>query len=246
MSPPDEGQVAGDVLDEGKQVALLGRNSEAVQELLNIPAPHVRIQEVPFVFRKTIEVIKDAEGKEIEKRESRRAPFKLQLPYPTFEGLRHELSDPKVQEYVLNNLGDAVYAAARLQVDDDLNPVNSQEQLDLSKLTLHYLAYQPLSERRGTGIPKEVWEAFAKDWIIVMPAVAGKTQDQATNSAKILLSRLQLVKSNKKIVEALRNQLAMWFQHTTQGEEFSEVYQFLEEKAKEFLAVDEAKLLDNI
>lgn len=176
----------------------------------------------------------------------KRETIALDLNYPTLDGVINALSDPKQAEFIIDVLSDEIYKAARLQVGDETKPVSKQEELDESKLTLEFLANQPKAERTGGGISKEIWEEFSKDYLEVMPAATGKTADQVSNAAKLLLAKFQPVKTNKKVIAFLQEQLALWFSSTPNAEDYQECYEFLNEKAKTLLDADEASLLANL
>lgn len=244
-----------------KVIAVSGKNADVVAKLAALPKPAIAMKEVEFSFKtprsdkKAPEFLADKVtknpdagkpvdelGKVLEKRPS----IKLAIPIVTFDGLLEALSDDKQQQFILDIIEEYIITAAKQQVSpvaDETKPVNDQESLDISKLTLNFLANQPRAERRGGGIAKEIWEAFAKDYVEVMPAVSNKTAEQVGNAAKILLSKFQLVKTHKNVISYLQTQLALWFQNTKQAEEFAECYEFLDAKAKTLLAADESNLL---
>lgn len=176
----------------------------------------------------------------------KRPTVELALPIPTEDAIPVMLADEKQRAFLLSLLEAAVYQQARDQIGDEAKPVNKQEELDLSKLTVDYIANIPPSERRGGGISKETWEEFAADYIAVMPSITGKTSEQLGNAAKLFVARLQPVKTQKKVLKFLQEQLDMWFANTQSAEDFSDVYEFLSEKVKSFLAADETSLLANL
>ena len=151
----------------------------------------------------------------------KRATIELAIPVPTVEGVIQMLNDPKQTEYLLEVLAEQAYKAARDQVGDDAKPVNKQEEL-------------------------EVWEAFSEDYIAVMPAITSKSAEQVGNACKLLIAKFQPVKTNKKVIEFLKGQLALWFSSSTNAEEFQECYEFLDAKADTLLKADEAALLANL
>ena len=209
--------------------------------LEEIEAPLTINQEVAFHFKATV----DPDTKE---KNEKRATIKLQLPLVTFEGLIAALSkqDAKITEFVLDCLNDQIIQAARTQINDDTKPVNSQEELDLSKLALEAIAYMPKAERRGGGIAKEIWEAFGKDYIEVIMASAGKKLEQAQNASVLLMKKLQTVKTNKKVLKYLDGMLDVYAANSQNLEEFQECVEFLKGKAKVFLETDEEALLQNL
>ena len=195
----------------------------------------------------------------------KRPTVELLIPVPTMEGIIARMQDEtrtkndkgeedkltngeKVQNLILELLADLTANHGRLQVADEKNPVNKQEELDLSKLDLTYIANIPPAERRGGGISKETWEAFFKDYTTVMQEVTGKKKEQVENAAKLLVARLQPVKTQKKILAFLKDQLNLWFTSTSDEarEELGEVQEFLTNKIDEFSKRDEAELLANL
>lgn len=233
------------------------------------PAPKVPDSPIPgTIFRPTkFHFKKDELG-------NKRPTVELLLPVPTWEGfaalatsdeqLKNEKGEvvtqkvdgkdvpvtvgEKVRALVQEMLADLVAGQAREQVGDEKNPVNKQDELNLNKLSLAYIAALPPAERRGGGISKETWEGFFKNYVEVMVAATGKKKEQVENAAKLFVSRLQPVKTQKKILAFLKEQLALWFSSAGQEaqEEFAEVYEFLGNKIDEFSKRDEAELLANL
>lgn len=179
---------------------------------------------------------------------NKRPSLNLILNVPTIEGIIQALSDPKQAEYIQEVLAQEIHKAARMQVGDDKSPVNKQEELNQDILSINALANMPKAERRGGGISKEVWEAFAKDYIEVMPGVTGKKLDNIVNASKIFIAKFQPAKTNKPVLKFLKTQLALWFDSTSQDskEEFADCYEFLDNKVDTLLAADEASLLANL
>lgn len=177
---------------------------------------------------------------------NKRKTIELMLPCPTAAGAAAMLRDEKQTTYLLEVLESEVYKQAREQVGDEVKPVNLQSELDETKLTMEYIANLPKAERRGGGIAKEIWAGFAADYIAVMPSLTGKNAEQVGNAAKLLTAKFQPVKTNKKVIAFLKEQLGMWFTNTSNAEEFAEVYDFLDKKAEVLQLADEAALLANL
>ena len=183
---------------------------------------------------------------------NKRPPVSLKIPAPTIEAVVAFLNndtDGKNKEYLLDLLAEQIKEQARQQVADDDKPVNSQEELDLAKLTLEYISHIPASERKAGGIDKEVWAAFAKDYIAVMPGVTGKSADAVGVAADLLAKRFRAVANRKDVLKKLAEYLELWFTSTTpeKQEEFADVYEFLSKKAKELLAAtDTEQMLANL
>lgn len=214
-------------------------------KLHNLPVASVAFVDVPFHF-------KSVTNPETKEKIPARPKITLSIPHVTFNGLIEKLgaedpANPVIQNYVMRLIRDDAIAAARIQVGDEDKPVNSQDELDLSKLTLDYLANQPESERRGGGIAKEVWEAFEKNYVAVKVAM-GKEVEKASNAAKIFVKKLQPVRTQKNILNFLKGELDTWYQGTDKEaqEEFSGVYEFLVTKVDTFMKIDDAALLANL
>jgi hypothetical protein len=206
-----------------------------INTLKRVEAPHVINHEAKFTF-KAVDKLTGL----------KRAPVSLVLPVPTWEGLVAVLETEKGQKYFLELAADAVIEQARNQVNDEANPVNDQTGLNLEKLDLLYIASMERVDRRGGGIPKELWELFALDYLEIMPGLQNKPKEVVETALKIFIGRCQSVKDKKPVLARLREFLDLWLTNTTQGEELSEVYEFLLLKITTFMASDGMELLDKL
>ena len=194
---------------------------------------NVKLEPVKFNFRKDKEL------------GTKRPSVELAIPVPTIDGILAILSNGgKALDLLQEAMFNVIYDQARTQVDTDESI--DQSKLDLTKLSWDAIANLPKAERTGTGIPKEVWEEFGKDYIEVMPAVSGKNAEAVGNASKLLVGKLQGCKTNKKILAFLKEQIAVWFAHTPNAENFADVYEFLDKKAETLLKADDAALLANL
>lgn len=215
-----------------------GADESTVQKLKHIvPAGTTLVENKKFGFRAT----KDELGQE-----KKRTPLLLSYPVPTFDGLVTALEDEKNQAYVLSMLGDAIHAAVRSQIDDEEAWEKAGSALDFSKLTLGYLANVPAAERRGGGIAKEVWADFAKNYIDTMVAATGKEVEKVEKAAAIFIAKLAPVKTNKKVISFLDEQLDMYVNSSKEVEDFEDVIVFLKNKIATLLAADDSVLLENL
>jgi predicted Zn-dependent protease len=176
----------------------------------------------------------------------KRPTINLVLMTPTLEGILSALQDTKQAQYIIDLVSADIYKGARSQVGDEQKPVNKQEELDTSKLTIEAIANMPKAERTGGGISKEVWEEFGKDFLAVMPGITGNTVEHVGNAAKHLIAKFQYVKNQKKVISFLKERLNLWYSNTPNAEEFAECFDFLDEKAATLLQADEASLLSNL
>jgi len=207
-----------------------------------VTAPLYNIRELKFSFKK--QVLKDADGNPIKDElgvEKKRPPVVLNVKVPTFEGLLTEISDPNVANFVLDLVEEAIKDQVRQQLSDEENPVNRQEELDEKKLTLSYIANIPRSERTGSALSKEVFEDFGKDYIEVMQQF--RAVEKVTHAAKLFMGKLNSVKTDKRILKLLREQLATWAENTKQLEDLQEVYVFLDNRISTFLKKDDVDQL---
>ncbi len=213
-----------------------------MEDINSIQEPLFVMKEEKFGFR-TVE----EENKELgEKFKSKRPDVKLAIPIPTLRGIAVALHDPQQQEYILGLVADAIISAARSQISDKNKPVNKQEELDLSKLTLEYLANEPKAERKGYGISEETWEAFKKDYISIMPEIVNRDVTKVTNVAIIFEKRLGPVRTNKPVLKALENYLHLWAQHSPNIEEFTPIYELLNSKFETYLNLTDEDYTKNI
>jgi hypothetical protein len=197
----------------------------------------VDVKEFKFHFKK----VKD----ESTGLESKRPTVELALPVPSIEGIVAILeAGGKGLELIVEAVQDIVLARARELVNEKEDI--SQDNFPLAELAWEKIANLPKAERRGGGIPKEVWEEFAKDYIAVMPAVTAKTPEQIGNAAKILLNKFNAVKTNKPVLKLLKTQIGLYAEHSPQAETYAECVQFLLEKAETLINMDDAALLANL
>ena len=192
---------------------------------------------VKFNFRK----VKD----ETTGLETKRPSVELELPLLTVEGI------VKIFEVGGKQLDLLVEAVREVQISRARELVNdkediTQESFPFAQLTWEAIANLPKAERRGGGIPKEQWEEFSKDYIAVMPSVTGKTIEQVTNAAKLMLNKFQQIKTNKVVLKLLKEQLGIYANTSPNAEQYQDCVSFLVEKAEVFLNMDEAALLANL
>ena len=191
--------------------------------------------EVKFSFR----TVKD----EATGLSSKRPTVELALPLLSVEGIVAALQAGGKQ------LDLVIEAVRQIQIDRARELVNEKEDITadnfpFAELEWEKIANLPKAERRGGGIPKEVWEDFIKDYISVMPGATGKTVDQVTNASKLLATKFQTVKTNKPVLKLLKEQIAIYVTNSSQAESFSDCVNFLVEKADALLNMDEAALLE--
>lgn len=222
-------------------------------KLSNIPPTLYNPTEVSFGFR-GIEVVPkqlDDKGKPVK---TRRPTVKLALPLPTIEGIIEVITGGEAKEaerarlWLVSLVSDQVIAAARAQVspeDSDEKEVNTQDELDYSKLTLAYLTAQPLGDRRGGGIDKATWEAFGKDYIETMLTLGGDAK-KIGRQIDYLGKKFAPIKTNKPVIKKLVSFLDTYILKTANAEDFAECVDVLKKKAETLLSADDAALVELI
>lgn len=211
----------------------------------------IQVQEVDIKKDKDGNVVstaavtnKDGTPKMIDKVIPAPAPLELEIPLVTTEDLAAILQAPNNEKQValiLESMNAQILEQAREQVNDPDADVRTKG-LDLTKLTFEFIANLPPSQRRGSAIPDEKWEAFSADYVDVMQH-HGKDEAKAKTGAKLLVRKFQPVKMNKKVVSALKDNLQLWFTNSPNAEEFQDIYENLMGKADTILATDEDAIL---
>lgn len=177
--------------------------------------------------------------------ETRRETVDLALPFPSVEGIVAILEAGGTQLELLTDVIENVIISVARDIIAD-NPSINASNFPIDKVSWEAIANMPKAQRRGGGIPKETWEEFAKDYIAVMPGVTGKTVEQVTNAAKILLNKLQQVRTNGPVLELLVQQLAIYAENSQNVAEFQDCIAFLLNKADVYLNTSPEELLANL
>ena len=181
-----------------------------------------------------------------------REAVELIVPYPSVQGLidiiegKHltEGQPNKGLELLLDVMRDTVNSACRdiLYEDFKLNAAN----FPVNAVSWEFIANIPKVQRRGGGSPKETWEAFAEDYLTIMPDVTGKSVEAVTNAAKCLSAKLTTCRTNKPVLNLLVEQLAIYAEASESIEEYQECVAFLLNKADTFLNTTDEDLLSNL
>lgn len=204
----------------------------------------VDIKETNFHFRKVQNEVKDPEtGKVTGKIETKRPTVALPVPVPSLEGIIEILGagEGKGVDLLLEAVAAVILEQAREYIND--NEGVNEANFPYEKLSWDYIANLPKAERRGGGISKEVWEDFANDYVAVMPAITGKKEESVKLAAKVFVTKFAGNTTNKPVLRLLRDQLALYANNTTQGEQFAPCIEFLNDKLEKLLNTDETNLL---
>lgn len=172
----------------------------------------------------------------------KRPTVKIPLPVPSVEGIIEILQAGGKQLELLQEAVSAIIIEnAREWINE--NEAANEDNFPYAKMSWEAIANLPKAERRGGGIPKEVWEAFAKDYIAVMPAVTGKTKEQVEKATKIYLTKFSTCQTDKKVLQLLKDQLAIYITNTTEGESYADCVAALDKKVETLLEADSTNLL---
>ena len=175
--------------------------------------------------------------------ESKRLPVEVKLPTPSVEGLIAILeAGGKQLELLLAAATDVVIAQARSILND--NEQVTSENFPVDQCIWEFIANMPESEKRGRGIPKEVWDDFTEDYKTTMPQITGKTSEQVQLAAKLFAAKLAPVKTNKKALAKLQEQLAIYLNNAQNAETYIDCVKFLDEKITSLLTAESAPVED--
>lgn len=178
--------------------------------------------------------------------ETKRESIKIHIPVPTWEeviGLIEAGTAAEATDVAKNNLQmlqdamfNVIYAqAADLAKDNaDLTSAN----FPLSELDWEKIANAPEAERKSRGISKEEWADFAEDYLTAMQAITGKDEKRVANAVAAMVEKFVKVKSDKKIVAILRDQLVVYAEQAPNAANFYKVIEFLLKKADALLEAE--------
>ena len=232
----------GNNVVEKQELKIIPAENPTKEELATIVAEvrsQMKVETVPtpteFTFRKQ---------KDDSVIEYKRDTLVVPLPIPTINGVLSIIEEGgKGAELLREAVTEVIKTQARSLISEDekLNAAN----FPYDQLSWDFIANMPKASRKGGGIPKEIWEGFVKDYIEVMQEVTDKTLEQVTFAAKLFNAKLQPVKTNKKVLSVLEEQLGVYANAEQANlEEFAEVIEFLAEKITTFKETSESSILE--
>ena len=160
--------------------------------------------------------ITDENGNEIG-RTKKQPSLTVDLPGPSIDEVIAMLQAGGAEAVLLmTQIGDTIYQAARGQFDevieqfgDDDSKEVTADMLNYDQLSISYLANLPPSSRGVQAISDEEWQAFFEDYLAVMVAATGKTEDRIKNHIN-LFKKPQKAKANKEVLKVLVDQLDIY------------------------------------
>lgn len=203
--------------------------------------PLVDLKEVTFNFRKQT----DPETKVETKRDS----IVGRILVPSVEGIVAILQEGgKGLELLLQSVESTLVEYAKQVIGDDTSITT--ETFPADKITWAELANLPDTDRRGRGIPKEVWEDFIASYVEHMPAIIGKPVEVVKKQASILAQKFQPLRTHEKKNELLPKfleMLTLYANNVSDAEQFAAPIEFLVKKADQFMNQDATTdLADNL
>ena len=192
-----------------------------------------------------------------DKLDNKRPTVEVKGPVPSVEGI---IAILQAGGKGLALLQDAMYDVVRGAIGADVSDDEKYSQATLDAATLTFknadgtettlpkysweaIANQPKEDRRASSIDQATWEGFAKDYIEVMPGVTGKTAEAVTNATVVYLKKFSLVKTNKEVLSKLKDQLALYTEHSKNAEQYQEILDLLVSKADGYLGANDVELL---
>lgn len=164
------------------------------------------------------------------------------LPVPSVEGIIAILTKGGKE---LELLQDAIYDVVRGVVADWVgsDESNGADKFNPADFTWEKIANMPKEDRRSSTISPEVWEGFSKSYMDTMPSVTGKTAEAVANAVQVYLKKFAMVKTNKPVIQKLKEQLGLYMEHAKDAEDYQEVLDLLIRRADTYLAADDVQAL---
>lgn len=198
---------------------------------MNAPAtaaPSVSLVEMKFRFKK-------------DKMGNQRPTVELKsVPFPNENYVITILEKGgKELKLLLEVMAGTVRSAAASIVSDDEKV--TAENFPLEKVSWEAIANQERAER--ATISTETWEAFGKEYLEIMPALTNKSPEQLSNAIQVYLKKFAIIKTNKKVLEKLKEQLTIFVENTKNGEDFADILELLQGKLELYLNSNDVELL---
>jgi hypothetical protein len=145
----------------------------------------------------------------------------------------------KELKLLMEVMASTVRSAAAAIVSDDEKI--TADNFPMEKVSWEAIANQERAER--ATISQETWEAFAKEYLEIMPALTNKTPEQLGNAIQVYLKKFAIIKTNKKVLEKLKEQLTIFVENTKNGEDFADIIELLQGKLELYLNSNDVELL---
>lgn len=171
----------------------------------------------------------------------KRPTLTLEHDVPSVEGIMEMLSsgDEKVTGLIASVVQGVVISHLRDYVDSDsdFDQAKCEALASEGKLSIEAIANLPKSER--SMLTKENLEAFAKDYIAIMPRVTGKKEKKVVAAAGLFIERYKRVAGDNAVLTVLQEQLNTFIENA--GDEVVSKHEkaltYLVAKVEELLSI---------
>lgn len=190
-------------------------------------------------FRTVKTEVKDQETGEVTKQETKRESIKLHVPVPSWEaviamieaGLAEGASEVAKNnlQLISDSLFSTVYEVAVSLAKENTSLTSAN--FPMNELDWEAIANAPEAERKSRGISKEEWADFAEDYLASMPQITGKDEERIKRAVAMFINKFGPIKSDKKSVAVLRDQLVVYAEQAPQASNYFKVVEFLLKKA---------------
>lgn len=190
-------------------------------------------------FRTVKTEVKDQETGEVTKQETKRESIKLHVPVPSWEaviamieaGLAEGASEVAKNnlQLISDSLFNTVYEVAVSLAKENTSLTSAN--FPMNELDWEAIANAPEAERKSRGISKEEWADFAEDYLASMPQITGKDEERIKRAVAMFINKFGPIKSDKKSVAVLRDQLVVYAEQAPQASNYFKVVEFLLKKA---------------
>lgn len=170
---------------------------------------------------------------------NKRNSIKLTPKVPSVDGVVDILSrgDEKEIQLLMDAVYDVVRSAAAGIIGDDENV--TAENFPYDRVTWAAIASQPKEDRRSSSISEEAWNAFCQSYISYMPGATGKSEEAVTNATLVYRKKFAPWKSDKKTLEKLKGQLALYIDGCPDAEQHQEILDMLLRRVDVYLSADD-------
>lgn len=195
-------------------------------------------KQVKFNFKSR--KITDESGKEIGKTKKQDAVV-CDIPVPEVQEVVDLLNAGGAESgLIMSAVADIIYNQARDQFDEiiegfgtDDSKVVSAGMLDYAKLSLAYIASIPPARRGATAIGEEDWKVFFEDYMAVMVAATGKSEERIKNQINLFKNPAK-AKANKEVLSLLIDQLDIYMSSSANIEDTAQCASRISEKFKKW------------
>lgn len=170
---------------------------------------------------------------------NKRQSVKIEPKVPSVDGVVDILSrgDEKEIELLMDAIYGTIRSAAASIIGDDENITS--ENFPYDKVTWAAIASQPKEDRRSSTISEEAWNDFCNSYISYMPGATSKSEEAVTNATLVYRKKFAPWKSDKKTLEKLKGQLALYIEGCPDAEQHQEILDMLLRRVDVYLAADD-------